>query len=51
MISTSKLQRNRKGGNTMRYDKEIILAAIALMEVLVISVKEIVLAIVQSEEE
>ena len=35
----------------MRYDKEIILAAIALMEVEVIPVKEIVLAIVKSDEE
>jgi len=35
----------------MRYDKEIILAAIALMEVVVISVKEIVLVIVKNDEE
>ncbi len=35
----------------MRYDKEINLAANALVEVVVISVKEIVLAIVKSDEE
>ena len=35
----------------MKYDKEVILAALALLEVVVISIREVVLAIIQKEEQ
>lgn len=35
----------------MRYDKEVILAAISLLEVIVISIREIVLVMIKDEEQ
>ena len=35
----------------MRYDKEVILAALALLEVVVISIKEVVLVMIKDEEQ
>lgn len=35
----------------MRYDKEVILAALALLEVIVISIREVVLVMIRDEEQ